>query len=81
MKTWEIISETATVGSTSAGSIAVSPNPHISPGSARGNKSYTGSIATGSGTKSPAQPKPKKQKPTDNGLDSNNLFGSVVKRA
>lgn len=79
MKVWEIISETATVGATSAGSIATVVNPHISPGSARGKKSYTGSPGK-SGTKSPPQPKPKKQKPTDNGLDSDNLFGGIIKR-
>jgi hypothetical protein len=80
MKVWEIIKETATVGATSAGSIATVVNTHLSPGKARGKKSYTGSMETGSGTKSPPQPKPKKQKPTDNGLDSDNLFGGVIKR-
>lgn len=67
--------ETATAGATSAGSIATVANPHISPGSARGKKSYIGSPGK-SGTKAPPQPKPKKQKPTDNALDSNvSLFG------
>lgn len=80
MKVWEIIKETATVGATSAGSIATVINPHISPGSARGNKSYTGSPGK-SGTKSPPQPKPKTQKPTDNALDmKTSIFGGVVKR-
>jgi hypothetical protein len=80
MKVWEIIKETATVGATSAGSIATVVNPHISPGKARFNKSYTGSPGK-SGTKSPPQPNPKMQKPDENGLDSDNLFGgTTIKR-
>jgi hypothetical protein len=74
--------ETATSGATSAGSIASVANPHISPGPARGNKSYTGSPGK-SGTKAPPQPKPKKQKPTDNALNmKTNLFGegNLIKR-
>ncbi len=67
--------ETATAGATSAGNIATVANPHISPGPSRGKKSYTGSPGQ-SGTKSPKQPKPKKQKPTDNALDmKTSLFG------
>ena len=74
--------ETATAGSTSAGSIATVTNPHISPGSARGKQSYIGKPGQ-SGTKSPPQPKPKKQKPTDNALDmKTSLFGegNAIKR-
>ncbi len=74
--------ETATAGATSAGNIATVANPHISPGPARGKKSYTGTPGK-SGSKSPAQPKPKKQKPTDNALDmKTNIFGegNFVKR-
>lgn len=74
--------ETATVGATSAGNIASVANPHISPGPARGKKSYTGSPGK-SGTKAPPQPKPKKQKPTDNALDmKTSLFGegNLIKR-
>lgn len=56
MKIHEIF-ETATAGATSSGSIASVANPHISPGKARGKKSYTGSPGR-SGTKSPPQPKP-----------------------
>lgn len=56
MKIQEIL-ESATAGSTSAGNIATVVNPHISPGKARGKKSYTGSPTTGSGTKAPPQPK------------------------
>lgn len=74
--------EDATAGATSAGNIASVANPHISPGAARGKKSYTGSPGH-SGSKAPPQPKPKKQKPTDNALDANtNIFGSgaAIKR-
>lgn len=76
------IFETATAGATSAGNIATVANPHISPGSARGKKSYTGSPGK-SGTKAPPQPKPKAQKPTDNALDmKTNIFGTgaAIKR-
>ena len=73
--------ETATAGATSAGNIATVPNPHISPGKARGKKSYTGSPGK-SGTKSPAQPKPANNT-GKNALDmKTSLFGegNVVKR-
>ena len=82
MKIREIF-ETATAGSTSAGSIATVANPHLSPGSARGKKSYLGTPGGPGGTKAPPQPKPKKQKPTDNALDmKTSLFGegNLVKR-
>ncbi len=75
--------ETATAGATSAGNIATVANPHISPGKARGKKSYIGEPGGPGGTKAPPQPKPKKVKPTDNALDMNtSLFGggNVVKR-
>lgn len=81
MKIREIF-ETATAGATSAGNIATVTAPHLSPGSARGKKSYTGSPGK-SGTKAPPQPKPKPQKPTDNALDSKgNIFGTgaAIKR-
>lgn len=74
--------EAATAGSTSSANNSTVVNPHISPGPARGNTSYTGSPGR-SGTKSPAQPKPKKQKPSDNALDmKTSLFGegNLVKR-
>jgi hypothetical protein len=83
MRIRDIISETASAGATSSASIGTVVNPHISPGKARGKKSYTGSIATGSGTKAPPQPLPKKQKPTDNALDMKgvSLFGGgTIKR-
>ena len=81
MKIREIF-EDATAGATSSGNIATVANPHLSPGSARGKKSYTGSPGK-SGSKAPPQPKPKQQKPTDNALDSNtNIFGAgaAIKR-
>ncbi len=76
------IFEDATAGATSSGNIASVANPHISPGAARGKKSYTGTPGH-SGKKAPAQPSPKKQKPTDNALDMNtSIFGTgaAVKR-
>ena len=55
MKIHELL-ETASAGATSASAIGTVPNPHISPGKARGNRSYTGSPGK-SGTKAPPQPK------------------------
>ena len=57
MRIREIIQETATPGATNAASIGTVVNPHISPGKARGKKSYLGSPSTGSGKKAPKQPK------------------------
>lgn len=79
MRIKDILSETATAGSTSSGNIATVPNPHISPGTARGKKSYIGSPGK-SGTKSPPQPKVQQQKNKDgtakNALDQGtSLFG------
>ena len=88
-KKWEVhltgadptIEETATAGATSAANIGTVDAPHISPGKARGKKSYTGSPSTGSGTKAPPQPKvvqPKTKSGTAvNGLDIKgaSLFG------
>lgn len=82
MKIREIL-ESATAGSTSSGSIATIANPHISPGKARGKTSYLGKPGGPGGTKSPPQPKPKKQKPTDNALNmKTSLFGegTLLKR-
>lgn len=79
MKISEIF-EQASAGATSSGSIATIANPHLSPGKARGKKYYTGTPGR-SGTKSPPQPKPKKQKPTDNALDMKySIFGAPLKR-
>lgn len=87
MKIHEIINETATAGATSAASIASVPNPHISPGKARGKKSYTGSMSTGSGTKAPPQPKVVQPKNPDGtaknalNMKGTSLFGgSTIKR-
>ena len=79
MKLKDIL-EQATAGATSAGNIASIVNPQLSPGRARGKKSYIGTPGR-SGTKSPPQPKPKKQKPTDNALDmKHSIFGAPLKR-
>jgi len=73
--------ESATAGATSAGSIASVEAPHLSPGKARGKKSYTGDPWGGkSGTKAPPQPKviqPKTGNGTaKNALDmKNSIFG------
>ena len=80
MKICEIL-ESATAGATSAGNIASVPNPHLSPGKARGKKSYTGSPGR-SGTKSPPQPKPA-DNTGKNALDmKTNIFGenNFIKR-
>jgi hypothetical protein len=81
MKIRDIL-ESATAGATSSANIGTVVNPHISPGPARGKSSYTGKPGQ-SGTKAPPQPKPKKQKPTDNALDmKTSLFGegNAIKR-
>ena len=85
MKIRDIL-ESATAGATSAASIATVVNPHLSPGKARGKKSYTGSPGQ-SGTKSPPQPKVTQPKNKDgtakNALDMKaSLFGegNLVKR-
>lgn len=83
------ISESATAGATSTASIGTVVNPHISPGSARGKKSYLGDPWGGkSGTKAPPQPKvvqPKNPDGTAKGahqLKGTSLFGgAAVKRA
>jgi len=72
--------ESATVGATSAANIGTVDAPHISPGKARGKKSYTGSPGK-SGSKAPPQPKVNQPKNKDgtakNGLDIKgaSLFG------
>jgi hypothetical protein len=73
--------ESATAGATSAGNIATVDAPHLSPGKARGKKSYTGDPWGGkSGTKAPPQPKVKQPKTAQgtakNALDmKNSIFG------
>jgi hypothetical protein len=81
------LSETATAGATSAGNIASVDAPQLSPGKARGKKSYTGSPGQ-SGTKAPPQPKVVQPKASNgtakNALDMKgaNLFGGgTVKRS
>ena len=71
--------ESATAGATSAGNIASVEAPHLSPGKARGKKSYTGSPGK-SGTKAPPQPVVKQPKAANgtakNALDmKNSIFG------
>jgi hypothetical protein len=81
------IAETATPGATSAGHVAtLGMNPKLSPGPARGKKSYTGTPGK-SGTKAPPQPKvnqPKTKHGTAvNALDmKSNIFGGgkAIKR-
>ena len=80
------VAETATPGATSAGNVAVlGMNPKLSPGPARGKKSYTGSPGK-SGTKAPPQPKVKQPKSkygtAKNALDmKHNIFGGgAIKR-
>jgi len=81
------LDETASAGATSAASIGTVDAPHISPGKARGKRSYTGSPSTGSGTKAPPQPKvvqPKNSNGTaKNGLDikGTSLFGGPANEA
>lgn len=80
------LEETASAGATSAANVGTVDAPQLSPGKARGKKSYTGSPGSGSGTKAPPQPKVVQPKNSDgtakNGLDMKgaNLFGAPVKR-
>ena len=81
MKILELLE--ATAGASVSNNMGTVPNPHISPGSARGKTSYIGKPGGPGGTKAPPQPKPKKQKPTDNALDmKTSLFGegNLIKR-
>jgi hypothetical protein len=82
------IGESATAGATSAANIGTVDAPQLSPGKARGKKSYLGSPSTGSGTKAPPQPKVVQPKAANgtakNALDMKgaNLFGgATVKRS
>jgi hypothetical protein len=86
MRVKEILREFSDAPITAA-NIGTVVNPQLSPGKARGKKSYTGSMASGSGTKAPPQPKVVQPKKADgtavNGLDMKgaNLFGGgTVKR-
>lgn len=80
MKIKEIL-ESATTGATSSANIGTVVSPHLSPGKARGKKSYIGSPGK-SGTKAPPQPKPM-DNTGKNALDmKTNIFGSgsAIKR-
>jgi len=83
---WHPTNESATAGATSSANIGTVDAPQLSPGKARGKKSYTGSVSSGSGTKAPPQPKVVQPKNSDgtakNGLDikGSSLFGSPMKR-
>ena len=80
MKIKDIL-ESATAGATSSANVGTVVNPHISPGKARGKKSYTGSPGK-SGTKAPPQPKVV-DNTGKNALDmKTNIFGSgaAIKR-
>ena len=82
-----LISETATAGATSAGSIASIANPQVAIGKDRFKKSYTGTPGV-SGTRAPRLPKitqPKNPNGTAKGahaLPGVSLFGGpgVVRR-
>lgn len=78
------VAEAATTGATSSANVGTVPNPQLSPGPARGKKSYTGSPGQ-SGTKAPPQPKVKQPKTSAgtavNALDmKGNIFGAPVRR-
>lgn len=85
---YELIQEEASLGTTNAASIGTVDAPQLSPGKARGLKSYTGTPGK-SGTKAPPQPKvvqPKTAAGTAvNALDikgkKGNLFGSQAESA
>ena len=85
MKIREIISEVASAGATSAGSIATIPSPHIAVGPDRFKKSYRGTPGK-SGRKAPRLPKvvqPKKKDGTAKGahaLPGVSLFGGPLRR-
>lgn len=85
MKVNEII-ESATAGATSTANIGTVVNPHISPGKARGKKSYLGDPWGGkSGTKAPPQPKVVQHKNKDGTTKGwhdvgGSIFGGPAKR-
>jgi hypothetical protein len=79
------MAESATAGATSTANIGTVVNPHISPGKARGKKSYLGDPWGGkSGTKSPPQPKVVQPKNADgtaksaHDIKGASLFGGPV---
>lgn len=79
--------ESGTQGGTISSMMGSFPNPHISPGPARGKTSYIGKPGGPGGTKAPPQPKVKQPKNKDgtakNALDIKaSLFGegNFIKR-
>jgi|TARA_R110000803_G_scaffold36513_2_gene78376 hypothetical protein len=76
MRIRDIISEVASAGATSAGSVASVANPHIAIGNKKARDAY------GKKGASSMPPKAKMQKPTDNALDmtGTSLFGAPIKR-
>jgi hypothetical protein len=81
------VNEEATAGSSMSANMGTVDAPHISPGKARGKKSYLGTPGGPGGTKAPPQPKvvqPKNSNGTaKNGLDikSASLFGGPANEA
>lgn len=81
----EAINEDPTPGAVNTANMGSIPNPHHSPGPARGKKSYLGTPGGPGGSKAPPQPKVVQPKNPDgtakNGVDMPNLFGAgAVKR-
>jgi len=76
MRAKEFISEVATAGATSAGSIATVVSPHIAIGNKKARDDY------GKKGMPSKPPKAKMQKPSDNALDmkGTSLFGGPLKR-
>lgn len=79
--------EVASAGAVTSAMMGSTPNPHISPGPARGTKNYLGKPGGPGGTKSPPQPKVKQPKNKNgtakNALDMKaSLFGegNLIKR-
>jgi len=62
---YKAVEESATAGATVSGNIASVDAPHLSPGKARGKKSYLGTPGGPGGTKAPPQPKVKQKKNPD----------------
>ena len=76
MRIRDIISEVATAGATSSGSIATVANPQVAIGDKKARDAY------GKKGASAKPPKAKMQKPTDNALNmkGTSIFGGAIKR-
>ena len=74
------VKEAAIAAPTNSASIATVANPQLSPGTARGRKSYTGTPGH-SGTKAPPQPEPENNT-GKNALNMKgvSIFGQPIKR-